>query len=219
MKIKSINKLKEKVFTVDFEVENTHTYQLSNGMVSHNTSQLTNTASGIHPRFSPYYIRTVRMDKKDPLARLMVDQGFPVENCVMKPDTTYIFSFPIESPRNAIFRDSFDAIQQLELWKQVKQGFVEHTISNSIYVKEHEWLDVAAWVYKNFNIISGLSFFPYDGGVYKQAPYQECTKEEYESLLKIMPKDVDWSKISEYEKEDQTTSSREGACSSGVCEL
>lgn len=186
---------------------------------SGNTSQLTDSASGIHPRYSPYYIRTVRMDKKDPLTRLMIDQGIPYEPCVMKPETTIIFSFPIASPKKAIFRDKFDAIQQLELWKIVKKNYVEHTISNTIYVKEQEWLDVAAWVYKNFNIISGLSFLPYDGGVYKQAPYQECTKEECEAFAKLMPKEVDWSKISDYEQEDQTTSSREGSCSGGTCEL
>jgi ribonucleoside-triphosphate reductase len=192
---------------------------ITTGKPSGNTSQLTNSSSGIHPRHSPFYIRTVRMDKKDPLTRLMIDQGFPHEDCVMKPETTVIFSFPIKSPEGSVFRNNFTAIQQLELWKRIKNSWAEHNMSITVYIKEHEWLDVASWIYKNFEHIGGVTFLPYDGGQYKQAPYQECTEEFYKEFKKKMPINVDWSKISEYELEDQTTSSREGACSGGVCEL
>jgi len=186
---------------------------------SGNVSQLSNSSSGIHPRYSLYYKRTVRMDKKDPLSQLMIDQGFPHEDCVLKPQNTLIFSFPIKSPPNAIFRDDFDCIMQLDLWKKFKTGWAEHNISNTIYVKENEWLKVASWVYENFEIIGGLSFLPYDGGSYKQAPYQEVNEEEYNKLLSEMPKEVDWSQIVKYEKDDRTKQNKELSCTSSSCEL
>ena len=189
------------------------------GKPSGTVSQLTDSASGIHARHNPYYIRTVRADKKDPLAKMMVDMGFPVEDDVTKPGHTYVFSFPISSPKNAIFRQELNAIEQLELWLTYKTHFTEHNPSVTISVKEHEWLDVAAWVYKNFDSMTGVSFLPFSDHVYAQAPYQDCTKEEYENLLNKMPKDVDWSKLSTYEKTDHTESTQTLACVAGFCEV
>jgi DNA-binding transcriptional regulator WhiA len=187
---------------------------------SGNTSQLVNSASGIHPRYSQYYIRTVRMDNKDPLTKFMMDQGIPNEPCILKPQNTTIFSFPIKSPKDAILRDTYNAIQQLELMKIFKQNWAEHNVSITVYVKDSEWLDVASWVYKNFDIIGGITFLPYDGGTYKQAPYREITEEEYDTFLKGMPTNIDWSKLTDYENEDRTVNSKELACMSGnSCEL
>jgi len=220
MKIKSINKLAVKEFTIDIEVENTSTYQLSNGWVSHNTtSQLTDSASGIHTRHSDYYIRTVRADNKDPLATFMTDQGFPVEPDVMKPDNGLIFSFPIKSPDGCVTRDDRDAIQQLELWKTYQLHYCEHKPSVTINVREHEWMKVGAWCYDNFDILSGVSFLPHSDHSYQQAPYQEITKEEYEVALEAMPKGVDWSGLDAYEDADNTVGSQTLACSGGVCEV
>ena len=183
------------------------------------TSQLCDKASGIHPRYSPYYIRTVRSDKKDPLAKLMKDSGFPVEDDVTKPDSTYVFSFPMKSPKGALMRDDLTAIDQLELWMVYKKYWADHTVSCTVYVRESEWIDVAGWVYKNFDNISGVSFLPHSNHVYKQAPYQEITKEDYEVALKAMPDSIDWSKLSEYELEDQTTGAKELACTGNSCEI
>lgn len=183
------------------------------------TGQLADRASGIHPRYSQYYIRTVRADKKDPLAILMKDAGFPVEDDVTKPDSTYVFSFPMKSPEGSKMRDDMTAIDQLELWLTYKQHWADHTVSCTIYVREHEWISVAAWVYKNFDHISGLSFLPHSNHVYKQAPYTECTKEEYEAALSKMPASIDWDALSLYEKSDETTGSQELSCVSGSCDL
>jgi ribonucleoside-triphosphate reductase len=182
-------------------------------------SQLVDSASGIHPRHSEYYIRTVRSDNKDPLCVLMKNMGFPNEPDVTKPEHTTVFSFPVQSPGGAKYRDSLTAIQHLELWLFYKKFWAEHTVSITISVKEHEWLDVAAYVYKNFDHISGISFLPFSDHVYKQAPYQDCTQEQFQELDSKMPADVDWTKLSVYEKEDTTTSSKELACSAGHCEM
>lgn len=183
-------------------------------------SQLVDSASGIHARHAPYYIRTARSDKKDPLYALMKDMGFPVEDDVMKPNQTCVFSFPIKSPDSAICRNDMTAIQQLELWLTYYRNFCEHKPSVTVTVQEHEWPEVGAWVYKHFDEMSGVSFLPYSDHVYKQAPYQDCTKEEYEALKKEMPEDVDWSLLEHYEKTDATTGTQELACSaSGGCEL
>jgi len=182
-------------------------------------SQLTDTASGIHARHSPYYIRTVRADKKDPLAKMMVDMGFPVEDDVTKPLHTWVFSFPIKSPENAIYRKDMSALEQLELWLTYQRYWAEHKPSITISVKEDEWLKVGAWVYDHFDEISGISFLPFSDHSYKQAPYQDCSKEEYEDLLNKMPKHVDWSKLIEYEKTDQTESAQTLACTAGACEI
>jgi ribonucleoside-triphosphate reductase (thioredoxin) len=180
-------------------------------------SQLVDSSSGIHARHNDYYIRTVRGDKKDPLAKMMVDMGFPVEDDVMKPDNTWVFSFPMKAPENSVFRTDMTAIEQLELWKTYQIGWCEHKPSVTISVKEHEWFEVGAWVYKNFEWMSGVSFLPHSEHTYRQAPYQDCTKEEYEAFLENMPKNVDWSELSKYETTDQTEGSQELACVAGGC--
>ena len=182
-------------------------------------SQLVDSASGIHARHNPYYIRTVRADNKDPLCAFMKDAGFPNEADVMKPTHTTVFSFPMKSPEDAVFRYSMTAIEQMEIWKLYQQHWCEHKPSVTISVKEHEWMEVGAWVYENFDGISGISFLPFSEHTYRQAPYQDCTEEEYLEALKQMPGDVDWNKLSEYEKEDYTAGSQELACSSGSCEV
>jgi len=183
-------------------------------------SQLVDAASGIHARHSPYYVRTVRADKKDPLAKMMIDAGFPAEDDVTKPDHTYVFSFPIKSPENAIYRSDMNAIQQLELWLAYQRHWCEHKPSITVSVREEEWPEVGAWVWKHFDEMSGVSFLPFSDHVYAQAPYQDCTKEEYETLLAAMPKNVDWSKLSDYENRDTTVGSQELACSAaGGCEI
>lgn len=180
-------------------------------------SQLVDTASGIHPRYSPYYIRTVRSDKKDPLARFMVDAGFPVEDDITKPNHNYVFSFPMKAPKESVMRDDMTAIEQLELWKIYQEHWCEHKPSITVYVREHEWLEVGAWVYEHFDSVSGVSFLPHTDHVYKQAPYQETDEEGYNRLLEQMPKNVDWTKLGEYEQEDNTKASQELACVAGVC--
>ena len=182
-------------------------------------SQLVDSASGIHARHSPYYIRTVRADKKDPLAVMMKDMGFPVEDDITKPQHTYVFSFPQKSPENAIYRKDMSAIEQLELWLTYQRHWCEHKPSITVSVKEEEWPEVGAWVYNHFDEMSGVSFLPFSDHVYKQAPYQDCTKEEYEALLAKMPKNVDWAKLATYEKQDATTGSQELACVAGGCEI
>ena len=182
-------------------------------------SQLVDAASGIHARHNPYYIRTVRGDKKDPLTKMMVDQGFPVEDDQMNPSHTSVFSFPMKVDQSAVFRTDMDAIEQLELWLTYQKHWCEHKPSVTISVKEHEWLDVGAWVYKNFDFMSGVSFLPFSEHTYKQAPYQDCTKQEYEFLVDKMPKTVEWSKLSEYELTDMTIGAQELACAAGFCEI
>ena len=182
-------------------------------------SQLCDSASGIHARHNPYYIRTVRADKKDPLAALMIDAGVPVEDCAMRPDNVYVFSFPMKAPENAVFRTDMTAIEQLELWVTYQDHWCEHKPSVTISVKEHEWLDVGAWVYNHFDKMSGVSFLPFSDHVYKQAPYQDIEKEEYEAFSAKMPRSIDWNKLKDYEKTDTTTGAQELACVAGGCEV
>lgn len=182
-------------------------------------SQLVDSASGIHARHNPYYIRTVRGDKKDPLTKMMVAAGFPVEDDVMKPEHTSVFSFPMKAPENAVFRTEMTAIEQLELWLQYQKHWCEHKPSVTISVKDPEWMDVGAWVYKNFEWMSGVSFLPFSDHVYRQAPYQDCTEEEYTKLKAEMPANVDWIKLTEYENKDMTVGSQELACAAGFCEI
>ena len=182
-------------------------------------SQLVDAASGIHARHNPYYIRTVRGDKKDPLTQMMTDVGFPVEDDVMNPSHTAVFSFPMKVDKGAVFRTDMTAIEQLELWLTYQKHWCEHKPSVTISVKENEWMGVGAWVYDNFDYMSGVSFLPFSEHTYKQAPYQDCDKEKYDEVLKLMPKDVDWSKLGEYETQDMTTSSQELACVAGACEI
>ena len=182
-------------------------------------SQLTDAASGIHARHNPYYIRTVRGDKKDPLTQMMTDEGFPVEDDHLNPSHTAVFSFPMKVEKGAVFRSDKTAIEQLELWKTYQEHWCEHKPSVTISVKEQEWMDVGAWVYKNFDYMSGVSFLPFSEHTYKQAPYQDCEKKEYEDLLKLMPTNIDWTKLAEYERTDMTVGSQELACTAGVCEV
>ena len=182
-------------------------------------SQLVDSASGIHARHSQYYIRTVRGDNKDPLTQFMKDQGIPSEPCVMKPDTTTVFSFPQKAPKNAVVTSDMTAIEQLELWLAYQRNWCEHKPSVTINVRKDEWFEVGAFVYKHFDEMSGVSFLPYNEHTYQQAPYQECGKSDYEMLLSLMPKRIDWARLSEYEKEDTTKSSQTFACSGEVCEI
>ena len=183
-------------------------------------SQLTDAASGIHARHNPYYIRTVRGDKKDPLTKMMTDAGFPVEDDVMNPSHTAVFSFPMKVDKHSVFRTDMNAIEQLELWLTYQKHWCEHKPSVTISVKEHEWLEVGAWVYENFDWMSGVSFLPFSEHSYKQAPYQDCDNNQYKELLNKMPKNVDWSMLGEYEKTDMTIGSQELACSAaGGCEI
>ena len=182
-------------------------------------SQLTDAASGIHARHNPYYIRTVRGDNKDPLTQFLISQGIPSEPDVMKPDSTTVFSFPMKSPKGAVTRTDMTAVEQLELWLTYQRHWCEHKPSVTISVKEHEWFEVGTWVYKNFDEVSGISFLPHDDHTYKQAPYQDIDAEQYKELLTKMPKNVDWSLLQEFEKEDTTSGGRELACTAGVCEI
>lgn len=181
-------------------------------------SQLVDAASGIHPRHSQYYIRTVRGDKKDPLTQFMIAKGVPHEDCVMKPDNTTVFSFPMAAPEGAVLREDMTAVTHLELWKLYQDHWCEHKPSVTISVKEEEWLEVGAWVYKNFDSVSGVSFLPYSEHAYKQAPYQECNEATVVSYRGKMP-ELHWEELSQFEKEDTTTGNQELACSGGVCEI
>jgi len=181
-------------------------------------SQLVDSASGIHARHNPYYIRTVRADKKDPLAQMMFDAGFPVEDDATKPDHTWVFSFPVKGPKNGVYRKDMTAVEQLELWKIYQENWAEHKPSITVSVHEKEWMGVGAWVFNNFDMLSGVSFLPFADHSYRQAPYQDCSKQEYDELMKKMPK-VDWSLLSQYETHDTTAGSQTLACSSDGCEI
>ena len=182
-------------------------------------SQLVDSASGIHARHSPYYIRTVRGDNKDPLTQFMIDQGIPNEPEAFKPDQTTVFSFPVKSPEGAVCTANMTAIEQLEMWLMYQRHFAEHKPSVTINVKADEWFEVGAFVYENFDEMSGVSFLPYDDHTYQQAPYQECEVSEYQMLLGQMPERIDWSKLADYEKEDTTVSMQTMACTGDSCEL
>lgn len=178
-------------------------------------SQLVDSSSGIHPRYSQYYIRTVRADKKDPLAKYMVAKGFPVEDDLTKPNDNYVFSFPVASPEHA--KTAMSAREQLDLYLVYKEEWCEHNVSQTIYYRDNEFLEIGDWVVKNWDQINGVSFLPHSDHVYKQAPYQPITREEYEAWLEKMPKDVDFSEVRE--EEDNTTASQELSCVGGYCEL
>jgi len=182
-------------------------------------SQLVDAASGIHARHNPYYIRTVRADVKDPLCIFMKDRGFPCEPDVMKPEHTMVFSFPMKTPENAVFRTDMTAIEQLTLWLTYQRNWCEHKPSVTISVKEHEWMEVGAWVWKHFDEVSGVSFLPFSDHTYKQAPYQDCSEEEYNELLKALPTGIDWAELGDYEKEDNTAGTQTFACSGNSCEV
>ena len=182
-------------------------------------SQLVDASSGIHARHNNYYIRTVRADNNDPLTQFLKSEGIPNEPDVTKPTYTTVFSFPVKAPDNAITRKNVSAVEQLVLWKIYAEHWCEHKPSVTVSVKEEEWMEVGAWVYRNFDIVSGISFLPYDDHVYQQAPYQDCTEEDYTAMLMDTPKSIDFQKLSDYEKEDHTNGNKELACSAGVCEV
>jgi ribonucleoside-diphosphate reductase alpha chain len=182
-------------------------------------SQLVDSASGIHTRHNDYYLRRVRADAKDPIAQLMEDQGIPCEPDVMKPNSVKVFTFPMKAPKGAVLRNDRSAIEQLELWLMYQRYYCEHKPSVTVSVREHEWMEVGAWVYKHFDKVSGVSFLPHSDHSYQQAPYEDCTKAEYTRLAKKMPKSVDWNLISEYELTDQTIGTKTLACTGNVCEL
>jgi ribonucleoside-diphosphate reductase alpha chain len=182
-------------------------------------SSLVDSSAGIHARHSGYYIRTARSDKKDPLTQLMIDEGVPHEDDVMRPESTVVFSFPQRSPKSAVFREDLSAIDQLEMWLTYQLHWCDHKPSVTVSVKEDEWLDVGAWVYRNFEWVSGISFLPYADHSYAQAPYQECTREEYDAAAKKMPSRIRWERLVEYEKSDSTTGSQEYACAAGGCDV
>jgi hypothetical protein len=182
-------------------------------------SQLVDSASGIHTRHSEYYIRTVRGDKKDPLTQFMIDAGIPAEDDFYNPDNTMVFSFPVKSPEGCVTREDRTAIEQLDLWLAYQRDWCEHKPSVTITVRDEEWLEVGSWVYKNFDEVSGVSFLPHSDHSYKQAPYQEVGKDEYDSLMEQMPESIDWTKLADYESEDNTKSSQTLACTGDVCEI
>jgi ribonucleoside-triphosphate reductase len=180
-------------------------------------SQLVNSASGIHTRHSEYYVRRVRGDKKDPLTKFLTDSGIPTEDCVMRPDSTAVFSFPVKAPESSRTREHLTAMQHLDLWLMYQRHWCEHKPSVTISVKEDEWMDVGAWVWRNFDEISGISFLPWDGGSYRQAPYEECTKEQYEELKAKMPETIDWDNLKE--EDDNVEGAQTLACVAGHCEI
>jgi ribonucleoside-diphosphate reductase alpha chain len=183
-------------------------------------SQLVGVSSGMHPWHSPYYVRTVRGSKGDPISTFLKEVGIPVEDDVMKPNETYVFSFPVKAPEGAIVRNDLTAIDHLNIWLVYQRAWCEHKPSITVSVKEDEWMEVGAWVYKNFDEVSGISFLPHSEHTYKQAPYQEISKEEYDALVAKMPSNIRWEDLSFYETEDGTSTNATLACSSdGNCEL
>ena len=181
-------------------------------------SQLVDSASGIHPRFSSQYVRTVRSDKKDPLAQFMQASGFPCEQNLSSPEGL-VFSFPIKAPKNSVTVSDVGAMQQLELWKAYQDYWCEHKPSITVYYTDDEFLDVCSWIWKNFDMCSGISLLPYSDHVYPQAPYTDASDEVLQELTDRMPKNVDWSGLEQYEKEDNTIGSQELACTGGACEI
>jgi ribonucleoside-diphosphate reductase alpha chain len=180
-------------------------------------SQLTSTASGIHPQHSEFFIRRVRSDNKDPITDFLKAQGFPSEPCVMKPESTTVFSFPVKVDKGAVLREDLNAIQHLKLWLIYQRHYCEHKPSVTISVTENEWPEVGAWVWKNFDEITGVSFLPMDGGTYRQAPYESFEEKDYNEMLAIMPKGIDWDQF--IENTDNVEGAQMLACTAGVCEI
>ena len=180
-------------------------------------SQLTDSSSGIHARHAEYYFRRVRGDKKDPLTQHLIDAGVTAEPCVMKPEQTVVFTFPKKAPQGAMLRKDLTAMQHLKLWLAYQRHWCEHKPSVTISVNEHEWPEVGAWVWKHFDEMSGVSFLPYDGGSYRQAPYEDCTKEQYEALLATTPSSINWNSL--IEVDDNVEGVQMLACTAGVCEI
>lgn len=223
MKIKSIKKRANPELTVDIQVSGNHTYQLSNGWISHNTvSQLVNASSGMHPRYAPFYIRRVRISATDPLFKMLKDTGIPYSPEVgqEKNTMTYVLEFPVKAPDNAITRHDITAVEQLDYWKKVKENFTEHNPSTTIYVAEDEWIKVGSWVWDNWNMIGGLSFLPKEDTniIYELAPYEEIDEAKYNELVGKFPV-IDYSQLVFYEASDNTIGSSEGACMGSACDL
>jgi ribonucleoside-diphosphate reductase alpha chain len=180
-------------------------------------SQLCSTASGIHPQHSKYYIRRVRADNKDPLTQFMLQSGFLGEPCVMKPESTTVFSFPVAVAEGALLREDLTAVEHLKLWLIYQRHYCEHKPSVTISVLENEWMEVGAWVYKHFDEVTGVSFLPMDGGTYRQAPYEECTEEDYKKLLDQQPTGIDWDNFQEYD--DNVEGAQMLSCTAGGCTI
>jgi ribonucleoside-diphosphate reductase alpha chain len=183
-------------------------------------SQLTGVSSGMHPWHNDYYIRTVRGDKKDPLTQFLMEAGVPAEDDFMNPTQTKVFSFPVKAPEGAILRNDLTAIEHLNTWLVYQRAWCEHKPSITVSVRDEEWMEVGAWVWEHFDEVSGISFLPYSDHTYKQAPYQDATKEEYEEALSKMPEKIYWEMLTMYETEDGTSGSQSLACSSDAgCEV
>lgn len=180
-------------------------------------SQLCSTASGIHPQHSEFYIRRVRADNKDPLTQFMIQSGFVAEPCVMKPESTTVFSFPVKVAKGAMLREDLSALKHLKLWLLYQRHYCEHKPSVTISVKENEWMEVGAWVYEHFDEVTGVSFLPMDGGTYRQAPYEECTEEQYNQLRMLVPDSVNWDNFKEYD--DNVEGAQTLSCTAGGCEI
>ena len=173
----------------------------------------------MHPWHNDYYIRTVRGSKNDPLTQFLNDAGIPAEDDVMKPGDTTVFSFPMKAPEGAILRNDLTAIEHLNIWLTYQRAWCEHKPSITVSVRDEEWMAVGAWVWEHFDEVSGISFLPYSDHTYKQAPYQDCTEEEYLEALAKMPSTINWQALSLYETEDATTGSQALACVAGECEI
>ena len=216
MRIKAVEINKKEANKLGIEKSASITCVKPSGTVS----QLVGVSSGVHPWYSEYYLRSVRGDNKDPLTQFLKDMGVPNEADVMKPNDTTVFYFPIKAPKNGVVTSDLTAKEHLEMWKTYRNHWTEHNPSVTVNVKEDEWMGVGAWVYDNFGNIGGVSFLPASDHTYKQAPYQSITKEEYEEAVSKMPKQIDWSRLSEYEKEDTTTGTQELSCTaSNSCEI
>jgi len=216
-------KLKEEAIKVNKEWSKTLGINPSTSITaikpSGTVSQLVDSASGIHPRHNNYYLRRVRADVKDPIAQLMKDEGVPCEPDVMKPDSVEVFTFPMKAPEGAVLRNDRSAIEQLELWLIYQEYYCEHKPSITVSVKEHEWMEVGAWVYENFDKVSGVSFLPHSDHSYQQAPYEDCTEGVYLEAVGGMPEAVNWARIEEYELSDTTRGMKTLACTGSVCEM
>ena len=187
--------------------------------ISHNTvSQLVNSASGIHPRYSRYYIRRVRADIKDPLTQFMRDRDFPNEQDVINA-SNLVFSFPVEAPEDTLVVKDVGAMHQLKLWKIYQDNWCEHKPSITVYYTDKEFMDIGGWIWNNFDSVSGISFLPHSEHSYRQAPYEEITEEEFNKLVEQMPKNINWEELALYESDDNTSGSQQLACSGGVCEV
>lgn len=207
--------------TVDIEVSGTHTYQLHNGCVSHNTvSQLCDTASGIHARHNTHYVRAVRIDKKDPVYAMFLALGVPMEDDASRPDSQAVVSFAQRSPVGAVTRNDMSAIEQLETWLIYQRHWCEHKPSVTISVADDEWMEVGAWVFKHFDEVSGISFLPRSDHTYRQAPYQDMTEESLAAWEAANPMpEIDWGMLSQFESDDETVGVQQLACVAGVCEI